>query len=236
MTITSEQIAAFVDGELGDAMRAQVAEAALRDPALSAQIAAERGLREDLRAHFAPIIQEPVPGQWIAMIHAASTTPDARSMDQARLRRQWLSGRGWAGAGIAAALVIGVTIGAQMRSQQPVVAGPDGLHAAGNLAQALDSQLAMAQADQPMRMLGTFRREGGDLCRVFAGPALSGIACHAGGVWQMQCVLPGTRPDGAAYRQAGSRQSGLMAEAQAMARGDPFTAEQERAAQRHGWH
>jgi hypothetical protein len=84
-------------------------------------------------------------------------------------------------------------------------------------------------------MLGTFRRQGGGLCRVFAGPLASGIACHGEGGWQMAQVRPGVRPESRAYRQAGSAEGDLMAAAQAMAAGDPLDADQERAARQQGW-
>lgn len=236
MTVTAEQIAAFVDDELDSAARAQVAEAALRDPDLAARIAAERALRETLRAHFAPLAAAPVPQDWIATIRATTASPVVASLADARAARgRKPSARRWVGAAIAASLVLGVAIGAQLHRPAVLVAGGEGLIASGDLARALDTQLASAQADAPIRMLGTFRRQGGDLCRVFAGPVASGIACHGGAGWQMEQVRPGSRPENGAYRQAGSADGDLMAAAQAMAVGDPLNADQERAAQQHGW-
>lgn len=234
MTVTAEQIAAFVDGEIDPATRAQVAEAALRDPAIAARIAAERDLRETLRAHFAPMADLPVPQDWVDTIRQASAEPVVASLDAARARRARGFG-GWAGAAIAASLVIGVGIGAQLHRDGPLVAGPGGLIASGDLARTLDRQLASAQTGAPIRILGTFRRQGGDLCRVFAGAVASGIACHGNAGWQMEQVRPGVAPERGAYAQAGSAQGDLMAAAQAMAAGDPLDADQERMAREHGW-
>jgi hypothetical protein len=237
MTVTAETIAAFVDDELDAATRARVAAAALRDPAIAAEIAAQRQLRDSLRAHFAPQAREPVPPDWIATIRAATDAAQVIPLDPARGRRgrRW-SQRGWIGGAIAAALVIGVAIGSQWHRDDMLVAGPGGLIASGDLAHALDTQLASAQAGAPIRILGTFRRQQGDLCRVFSGAVASGIACHGGQGWQMQQVLPGVPAQGGPYRQAGSAQADLMAAAQALTVGDPLNADQERAAQAHGWH
>lgn len=233
MTVTAEQIAAFVDDELDTAARARVAEASLRDPEIAARIAAERALRETLRAHFAPLANASVPQDWIDTIRNATAEPVVAHLDAARARRGW---RGpWAGAAIAASLVIGVAIGAQWHRSGPVVAGPGGLYASGDLARALDTQLAAAQAGAPIRIFGTFRRQQGDLCRVFAGAVASGIACHGDAGWRMEQVRPGVGPESGAYRQAGSAQGDLMAAAQAMAKGDPLDAEQEHAALQHDW-
>lgn len=231
MTVSAEQIAAFVDDELDPAARARVAEAALRDPDLAARIAAERDLRDALRAHFAPEATAPVPEAWIATIRSASSDNTVVSLGAARAARS----RAWLGAAIAASLVIGVAIGAQLHHPGLVTAAPGGLVASGALARALDTQLASASADAPIRILGTFRRQGGDLCRVFAGADASGIACHGGSQWQLEQVRPGIRPASGTYRQAGSADADLMAAAQAMAAGDPLDAGEERAAQQHGW-
>jgi hypothetical protein len=260
MTVSGKDVIAYVDGELDDAARARIADAAQRDPALAARISAEQALRNQVRGHFAPVAQEPVPQDWIASIRTATAAPattlNAVSMDAARAARaQRLqvpargrgSGKLWVGAAIAASLVVGVMISDRMHQPVMLVAGKpvmlvaskDGLVASGELAQALNTQLASSQGSVPIRILGTFKRQGGDTCRVFAGAAVSGIACHDGGGWQMQQVVPGAKAASAAasgaYRQAGSDQAGLMVQAQAMMVGDPFDAAQERAARDHLW-
>jgi anti-sigma factor RsiW len=241
MIVTPEDIAAYIDDEVDDAARTRITLAALGDPALADRIAAERALRDRLRAHFAPVQDEAVPADWIATIRAATTpqviesAPQVIDLAAARARRQvprwgWNAG---AGVAIAASLLIGVMIGG--RGHVPFVAGQGTLLASGDLARVLDHQLASAQADAPTRILGTFRRQDGGLCRVFSGATASGIACHAADGWQMQRVLPGAAAQDGTYRQAGSEQADLMAEAQDMAAGDPLNAAQESAAQKAGW-
>jgi hypothetical protein len=131
--------------------------------------------------------------------------------------------------------VIGVGLGTQWHRPAPLVAGPGGLIASGDLGRALDTQLAAAPAGAPIRILGTFNRQGGGLCRVFAGPVASGIACHGEAGWQMEQIRPGVGRENGTYRQAGSAQGDLMAAAQAMAAGDLLDAGQERAALQRGW-
>jgi hypothetical protein len=246
MTVTDEEIAAFVDGELDAGAQAAIVAAMAHDAALGERIAAERTLRAHLCDHFAPIADEPVPDAWIAQIRAATAPPPAPVIDLAHVRAERARGTGWpgrfgrtrpwAGAAIAASLVIGVAIGAGLHRPAPIVAGDGALVASGPLAQALDSRLASAGDGDGTRILGTFRRQGGNLCRVFVAPVASGIACRDGGTWQMQRLRPGESAPTGAYRQAGSSQADLMAEAQAMASGDPLDAAQERAARARDWH
>jgi hypothetical protein len=233
MTVSSEDIIAYVDGELGEVDSARIAAAARHDGALAARIAAERALRERLRGHFAPVEHEALPEAWIAAISNATgrTSADIISLDAVRARRArpsiprriWI-GRAWVGTAIAASLVIAVVAG---QPHRPAIPAP--------LAQALDTQLASAQDGAPIRMLGTFRRQDGNVCRVYAGHAASGIACRDRGGWRIEQALPGAKPAPGAYRQAASEQAALMAQAQAMMAGDPFDAAQERTARDHGW-
>ena len=242
MTVTGEDVMAYVDGELDEAGRARIDEAARHDRTLAERIAAEQALRDRLRGHFAPVADEPVPSDWIASIRAATApTLNVVSMDEARAARMQRAPsraprRIWAGAALAASLVIGVMIGNRLHQPAVLVAGKTGLVASGELAQALSTQLASAQDGAPIRILGTFKRQTGDTCRVFAGPAASGIACRDGRNWQMQQLVPGAKPEQGAYRQAGSEQADLMAKAQAMMAGDPYDAAQEKAARDHMWH
>lgn len=243
MTVTQEDIMAYVDGEMAEAERSRITLAALGDLDLADRIARERGLRERLQAHFSPVAAAPVPEAWTAMIAAASTPAPANVVDLAEVRAR-RSARMWRwpamGAALAASLVIGLFVGAHHDGSAQFAAGHGALVASGDLAKALDGQLASAQGDTPVRMLASFRRQGGDVCRVFAGAAASGIACHGADGWAMQHVLPGTPASGVgaptnAYRQAGSAQGDLMGLAQDMAVGEPFDAAQESAAKAKGW-
>lgn len=242
MTITPEQIMAYVDGELDEETRGRITLAARADLDLAQRIAAERALRDRLKAHFAPIAEAEVPVDWVDRIRAETAPAQVIDMAAARDRKaasgpRWWSNR-WAGAAMAASLVLGIFVGSQWQGagqSGPITAHDGALLASGELASALDMQLASAQEDAPIRMLGTFQRDGGDICRVFAGRQVSGVACHEAGGWQLQHVLPGSARTGTAYRQAGSHEAELMAIAQAMAAGEPLDAAQEREAKAKGW-
>ena len=247
MTITPEEIMAYVDGELDEGARARITLAALTDIALADRIAAERALRNRLQAHYAPVADAPVPSPWVDSIGRATARPEPEVINLAAVRdrkaatlplaQRWWTNP-WSGAAIAASLVLGVFVGTQWQGGQdgvPVIARDGALVASGDLARALDTQLASAQNGAPIRIMGTFRRSGGDVCRAFLGSQASGIACHAGSGWQLQHLLPGSARGDAAYQQAGAQDAELMAIAQGMAAGDSFDADQEREAKSKGW-
>jgi len=244
MTITPEEIMAYVDGESDASARARITQAALANPDLADRIAEERALRERLGSHYAPGSVEDVPSAWVEAIRAeagANVVPlaSARGLSVAagRPRPGWRS-HAAIGAAIAASLILGISIGGAWHRQDslaPVVARDGGLFAGGSLADALDTQLASAQDGDQIRMLTTFRRGDGDICRTFAGALASGIACRDAQGWQLQHILPGSALSHTSYRQAGS-ETDLMAIAQGMAAGDPFDAKQERQAKAEGWH
>jgi len=249
MTVTPEQLAAYVDGECDAAEARRIALAAEHDPDLAQRIAGERALREGLRAHFAPIVEEPIPEEWLALIRGAHEAPAAGAggtvidMAEARARREEASrqhGKGWRsqawiGSAIAASLVLGLFLGLQLRGGSPIAAHNGVLTAQGELARALDTQLASAQDKAPIRMLATFRNGDGAVCRAFAGPDASGVACRAQGDWQLRHVLPGVPQATTEYRQVGSNVGELSALAQGMAAGEAFDAAQEHAARKNGW-
>lgn len=234
MTISAEEIAAYVDGELDEAARGRIMLAALADMELADRIAAQRALRETLKAHFAPVAAAPVPDAWAQMIRQ-EIAPSAKVVSLADARKRRFAMAPWMGMAVAASLALGVFVGTRLQ-QGPIVERDGALVASGDLAHALDTQLASAQGDAPVQMLGTFRRSGGDLCRVFSGAAAAGIACHSNEGWQLQHVVPGVQAQASAYRQAGSGQAKLMALAQEMAAGDPLDAAQESAARSGHWH
>ncbi|NKJ01114.1 anti-sigma factor [Novosphingobium sp. SG707] len=252
MSISREEIMAYVDGEMDEAARAKVTLAALSDLDLAEAIARECGLRERLQGHFAGVAQEPVPPAWEAMIRKAQSAeapaeaPPAPVIDLAQVRRRKaeeakaaqprvpLSQRKWFGGAIAAALVMGLFLGGQMmRSEGPITAKGGALLASGDLAHALDRQLAANEGST--RMIATFRRGDGAVCRAFSGASASGIACHGGDGWRLEHVMPGSDASGAQYRQAGSADAAVMAIAQDMAVGEPMDAAQEKAARDKGW-
>lgn len=225
--IDEAMLVAFADGELDEVNRRRVERAVAQDPALGRRVEAHRALRAKLAGHYAPVAQEPVPDRLRALLEESE-----RVVPMARPERRR---GGWAmGGAIAASLVLGLAIGHMAGGQ----AGPVGLRggvmvAQGDLARALDTQLASAQEGAPIRIGLSFRRKGGGWCRSFDGQ-IAGVACREGQGWQVQQALPGAGA-GTDYRQASSADARIMATVDALMDGVPADAQGERAAQAKGW-
>lgn len=236
--ITIETLMAYADGELPPLEAKRVERAIAADPALARQVDDHRKLRAMLANGFAPVVEQPVPDRLTAMLRAPASAP---VIDLAQVRRSRASARGgwrrWGmPAAIAASLVIGIMVGERVDTG-PVSTRGGTLVASGALAQALDTQLASAQAGSgaSLKMLVTFRNQQGAICRSFSGARLSGIACRDGDAWQLRETRGGIARPATQFQQAGSADAALMADAQAMMAGDPLDAEAEAKAQAKGW-
>ncbi|MGV3729691.1 MAG: anti-sigma factor family protein [Sphingopyxis sp.] len=230
MSFDPATIAAFVDGELDDLTARRVEREAESDPALAAEIARYRALTAKLSAHFAPIVEEPVPDRLRALLIDESKV-DTSLADRREVRRARFGAIHWGA--IAASLALGLTIG--LRPWMPaadVEIDNGALVAAGPLAAALDTQLASNQApDAAVRIGLSFEDRAGRYCRSFESRALAGIGCRQGDQWQLERTLPGgARRD---YRQASSDELG--AAAAAMMAEEALDAQDERRARDAGW-
>lgn len=233
MSVTPEELAAYADGQLEGAELARVEAAIAADPALAAEVAAHRQLKARLAAHFAPILDEPVPERLGALLSGnggGAEVVDFAAAAQRRDARRAPPQRGWlryVGPALAASLVLGLFIA------QPGGA-PGG--AGAELAAALDSQPAgAAPGPDGVRVVMTFARADGTLCRGFAAPGGSGVACRAGAGWKLERSLPGASAQNTDYRQAASEDGELMAAIQDLAAAPPLDPAAERAAMARGW-
>jgi hypothetical protein len=226
MTVTREEIAAFADGQLDPAREAELAALVEVDPALAEQVRAHRALRERLGAHFAPILEAPLPERLTAPLAEKPAVIDFATARDKRERARVLPRWSWiAGPALAASLALAVFLPR---------GGAD--YADRALATTLDTQLVAAQdAGAPTRILLSFREEGGAFCRAFAGEAQSGIACRENQGWRLRMNAPGVPPQQAHYRMADNPAADVLERAQAMAAGGALDAEEERAAQARGW-
>lgn len=228
MTISPERLAAYADGEL-DAETARTVEKEIAgNPELQATLAAHRALRARLAAHFAPIIQEPVPDRLRQAVLGDGEAP--KVIDFAKRRAPVLPAR-WvriAGPALAASLVVAL-IGYGLRpSNDP--------YAQGDLARALDSQLVAEQTtDAPVRVLLSFRDKQGQYCRGFTGKTGAGLACHDDRGWRLLETFGKTGGSPTEYRQAGSPDMAVMAAMQDMAAGAALDAAEEAQAAGRGW-
>lgn len=229
MSFDSATVAAFVDGELDDLTARRIAREAETDAALAAEIARHRGLKARLAAHYAPIAEEAIPERLRSLLAAdAVDTSLAGRRDIGRTR---FSAVHWGA--IAASLVLGLTIGLRPWMPAADVATDKGtLVAAGQLASALDTQLASNQpGDAAVRIGLSFEDRTGRYCRSFESRSLGGIGCREDDRWQLERVVRGQ--PGSAYRQASS--GDLAAAAAAMMKHDVLDAAGERAARDSGW-
>lgn len=235
MTVSPEELAAFADGQLEPARAAEVAAAVEADPALARKVEAHRALKGLLTAHYDPIAAEPAPDRFAAMLGGARTDEQAAAevVDLAAARAARTSRRiprwGWVvGPALAASLALLL-----INTPTP---GTGGNYADAQLAAALDTRLTAdpARPGQP-KVLLSFARKDGQLCRTYAAPAGSGIACRDSAGWRIERKGPGIDPAASDYRQAGSPLEDLMAAAQDMASEGALDPQQEAAARQRGW-
>lgn len=244
---------AYADGELDPVERAAVEAAIATDPELAERVAAHRALRNQVNAHFAPVMEEDVPDRFRALLAAAEPAvdtagaEDARVVDLASFRDQQrraapVAARrlpAWANlTALAATLVLGIAVGRFVVGTNggPIQLRDGGVQAGGELAMALDKGLAsQPSTDVAATRIGlTYKDRDGRFCRSFDSAALSGIACREAGAWRVEQAVGGQRHDNA-YRQASSGDSRIMAGVTDMIAGAPLDAQQERAARDNGW-
>ena len=228
MTITDEELAAFADGELHGEEAARVAAAVENSPALAATLEQHRALRASLGAHFSPILNQEVPNRLSDLLKPQTNVVELSSAREARIQKRGMARWGWiVGPALAASLAIVLVL--------PRESGLSG-YADPQLATVLDRQLVAGQDPAAeMRILLSFEREGGDLCRAFASSTMSGIACKDDRGWAFVERMEGIATSDAGYRQVGNAQADLMAAAQEMAVNGALDQEQERAARSGAW-
>lgn len=232
MTIDRETLAAFAEGQLDAAETARVKAAIAADPVLANEVAAHRALRDRLQAHFAPVMDMPVPDR---LLDAVRNAPTAEVIDLNAARKARTLPSGWImGGAIAASLAIGLIVGTQASSGGSMGNAGGQLVAQGSLDKALTTQLASADATQ-VRVPLSFQNKDGRYCRVFDTGAMTGIACREDNAWVIDRVQSGGKGDETQYRQAGSALGEIMAAAQDMARHGALLPQDEAAANKRGW-
>lgn len=231
-SIEPDKLAALADGQLPEAQAREVEAAVGGDPALAAQLEAHRKLRSTLQAHFAPVLEEPVPDHLVALLQADGASSGAQVIDFAEARRKRVSSRParWRfviPTALAASLVLGlVGLGLQSRSG----------YLGGDVARALDSQPSgSGPQSAPVRVLLSFRDQQGSFCRGYVAGQQSGIACHDARGWKLTTGFGGSARQDGEFRQAGSADAQLMETAQAMAPAGALDADGEAAAIRKRW-
>lgn len=236
MAIDDAMLMAFADGELDEIGRARVERALAEDPALKERLAVQHRLRARLAARYAPVAEEEVPERLRRMLETNVVALPAAPARRAR--PIWQSF-----AALAATLVLGLAVGRTLLAPGAPAAGPIAVEggimvARGELAEALDTRLASAQAPGAATRIGvSFAAGDGRLCRTFDGAAAAGVACRGEDGWQvmMTAAGAGAGPARGDYRQAGSENLLVQQAAQDMMAGEPFDAAAERRARDSGW-
>ena len=242
MTVTDEELMAYVDGELDaarfEALRQEIAASA----DLSRRVADQQALRDRLRHAFDRTLNEPVPAQ-LTDLAARDLAIDLASAARRRpVHKAW-----WSALALAAGIVLGVALGPALlqlvRERPDTVASGADVAADGALADALSRRLASEQsASDPIRLGVSFLAKTGEYCRTFMArrgdATLAGMACRQGPTWRVDAlqsvaIVPGAS-DG--YRPAATALPPLVLQAAegAMA-GDPLDAAREAQARDHHW-
>lgn len=237
MKIAEETLMAYVDGELDPAAAARVEAALVDDPELAAAVARERALRQRLQSAFGRIAEEPVPERLVAAARGETAQPQVAMSAHTRRRGTW---RYWGA--MAAGILVGVLFGRMLPDlgSSTWESGPDGvLLASGELAKALDTQLASAPAAGATTIGLSFKASNGEYCRTFTTTqphALAGMACRGPQGWQVPTLMEAQSASAGEMRTASSGlPSALLDQVDARMQGEPLDAEGERAARGAGW-
>ena len=247
MKYDDESLMAYVDGELDAKLRAEIAAAVEKDPALARRVEEQRALRARLSGAFAKVLEQPVPERLARAARggAADTAATRGNVLQFPARparapaapwraREWVA--------MAASVMLGAVVSWQILAPgdgAPIVAGKEALVAHGALARALDQQLASEQDGEEPVLIGlTFKSRDGNYCRSFVlrTTGTAGLACRAGSDWQLAAtdavVLP---PEGRVQQAASALSPAILRAIETRGDGAILDAEAEKSAQLSGW-
>ena len=238
MSVSDQLLMAYADGELGPQQHAAVEAAVAVDADLSARLEAHIRLRNTMSAAFADVTSEPVPDRLLQ----ASRMGEAANLVAFRRKPTAPSPRWWGLSGglIAAGLAIGIFIGPALRSPAGTAPVGNGMLARGDLAQALDHQMASTQRGGVVRIGLTFRTGSGQVCRTFQierSAAAAGLACHQHEGWMVRVLAPAQSESGdSTYQTASSTTPSVVANlAQSLIFGSPMDARAEAQARDRHW-
>ncbi|HEY9109407.1 MAG TPA: NepR family anti-sigma factor [Roseateles sp.] len=187
--------------------------------------------RRRLSAAFDDVLNEPVPDRLKALLAEPEPAANVVSLGAVRAQRRAMSS--WAAwGGMAATLVLGTLIGTRLA---PPPGGGDRLVATGEIAKALNQQLASAPAGAVAVQL-SFKANDGRYCRTFSTATSAGLACReADGAWALQQVAAVNALNGDMRQASSSLPPSVLAAVDATMAGDALNAEQEKAARDAGW-
>jgi len=239
--IDNAVLMAYVDGELAPEARLEVDRAVASSPDVASQLQHHRALRNLMAGAFEGALHEPLPSTLTALITQAPASGEVVNLQTARHEREQ---RIWRhlplGAGLAASLVVGLFIGAELyhlRRTPSVVSGSNGVYAEGQLSRVLDLQLAANQPDAADIKVGvSLRTADGKFCRTFTMGSEAGLACREPNAWRIKVMETSSPADKSAYKTASSAvPSAVLEAAQSLMVGPALDAKSEAAAKASHW-
>ena len=250
MNYDDETLMAYADGELDAVQRAAIAAAMEKDPALAQRVEKHRALRAEVAGAFAAVLDQPVPERLVAAANGDSVaasnrrTPPHGKVLQFPIKGARAPGASWGireWSAMAASVVLGLFISWRVfapAEQSLLAVNGCALVARGELATALDRQLASDQRrEEPVQIGVTFRSHDGNYCRSFTLSATrtAGLACRAGGDWQVAATAVAELPAGQVQQAAGTMPAAVLAAIEARIAGEALDAAGEQDARLGGW-
>jgi hypothetical protein len=233
MKFTDETLAAYADGELDVALRADIEAEMATDPEIARAIDRHRALAATLRGAYDRVLAEPVPARLASLV--AAPAPVAKLEARTAARPPKLRPAAWyaMAASVVAAVLVGLLLA--RGPAEPYEETPGGLVARGALEEGLETQLASAPGGGAVRIGTSFRRHDGAYCRTFTyGGQVAGLACRGGDDWKID-ALARVAPDDGEVRTAASMPAEVLRAVDAAIAGEPLDAAAESAARDAGW-
>lgn len=246
MNLDDETLMAYADGELDPEQRAEIEAAIATDSDLARRVEHHRALRAKVSGAFTKVLDLPVPERLENVARAGATpaasnhgkvlqfpTRTARAPGTPWRAREWVA--------MAASLVMGVMLGWRFLTpadSDAFVAGRDALLAGGELARALEYQLASEQrGDEPVLIGLTFQALEGHFCRSFVLRAsrTAGLACRVGSDWQIPATDSSPLAQGAMQQASSAVTPAILRAIEARMDGASLDADAERSARIKGW-
>jgi len=224
MTVSDQELYAWLDGELPPARAGDTERAVAADPALATRAEQARRARSLLAEGF-PVVADPRDQ---ALARLILDGPARRPMFSLPEGLRWPQ-LALAGAAAAACFGVGLSIGL-LKPETPPLIGQGGALADAALVRVLDSRRAVDGADARGRAVGlTFQDAEGRWCRTFAAgeAGLAGLACREGEGWKAEVVAP-FETAGTELRTASADiPAAVLAAVDASAASDPLDAQAE---------
>ena len=240
MKLSDEMLQAYFDGELDLVARAEIEAAIERDPGI-ARIAEEHRLARKpelavtqaeparrVRAAVKPAV--PAPREVEVPQQVEAITPPEAVAPRSQLP-PWIVP--------VAVLAVGLAVGklALGGADAPYAETESGLVARGELAWALDGQLASDAGTDDVRIGSSFIDRSGTYCRTFRlqhEAPFAGFACRVGDQWQLP-LLTAAAPSEIGSHQITVMPMAVLRAVDAVIDGEPLDAAAETAARDAGW-